>query len=1282
MRSFVTATMIAERLCSPRRDGQELLPQLVAKLITDSIPRDAIHKFRFPHGDQVYLPGPDGILVIDDVVQHLYVPNGISLWEMGTSTGPKRQADENFRKAEGKLASAFSDLLPSVTPDRAALVFVTSMRWESGAWVKEKRASSNWKSIKVVDAVDLEKWIEQCPRVMVWFAEECALPAEGLYDAEQYLRKLAVGFGVSAMSPELVLAGRNEDAERLRALVLESSTEAYIYGESAEEAAAFLAAASLKGVDAFAKKAPLIFADSRANLNLLATFGTEVTLVPVDSEALERAKTIDEKKWRLIVPEAESSVPPGDTGRTVTLGRCKRAAVEQYLVDHMKLPEHKVRQITRDTKGSLVALLWLVGSGPVGVPRWASRKDATTHASLILAGSWLGNNQNDTKVVERLSRKDYRDIETLLQSAEIPEGPWIHRGVEWRCASRDFVWGQLIDKVTETMLSDFQAIVPEVVGEKNPTLELPPANRYMAGVLGKTRRYSSSLRTGLVDSIARLAIFKPDGQGWADRIVGELLDAEGPEASDRWLSLVDVYSELAEAAPDVFLACLDNMIRLGEAKKLFQSEEADNVFFAPTSAHVYLLWALERLAWQKEYLSRVLRILARLAEIDPKVKTGNSPKHSIITILLPWSPQHSVTMQDAAQMVEMLYSTSPAVTWDVAIALLPTTHGVSVPTPAPTYREYPGKRKITGKEYWGFVCAVLEMMIQWAGNDGHRWASLVEAYPEVWRGYPEAGRLVTDALAAIDVDELAEGDKAVIHGGLRKLISHHREYADAWWAVPDSALVVLESLESRFLPKDAVLQYRHLFSWDPDVADAPMKRYENGWDQWISEKRAHAVKAVYDQDRLPGICRLVDAVSIPESMGQPLAQMELPEVEVVEFLRKGLSSAPGDRLRNPLTRTAAAYVWTKYNREGEKWLEETLALSGMTCTAEGYANLALGLPASPALWERLQQWGEEANSLYWKNVGIPDNYQEHWRHILDKWKEVQRPWSSLELVARLVDERHSGSADQKPSAEQVMDVLERALAADESVEPLRQQGDMLSYYVEHLFLFLDNQDTEARRMARLEWGWLRVLEHTQRSAKVLKSQVTSSPELFVDLLKAMFRGEGEPKEVDVSEERRRMAEQAFHVLRGIQTVPGYRLAGASETVNPSELREWVVGARKLAEQAGRLGVCDSQIGQILSFSPHSPDGSWPCVEVRDLFEEIQSSEMEGGLWTGKYNQRGVFFRGEGGRQEWDVAGKFRELAEKVRNGWPRTASILDALTKNYEAEAREWDERARKDEYE
>jgi hypothetical protein len=241
---------------------------------------------------------------------------------------------------------------------------------------------------------------------------------------------------------------------------------------------------------------------------------------------------------------------------------------------------------------------------------------------------------------------------------------------------------------------------------------------------------------------------------------------------------------------------------------------------------------------------------------------------------------------------------------------------------------------------------------------------------------------------------------------------------------------------------------------------------------------------------------------------------------------------------------------------------------------------------------------------------------------------------------------------------------------------------MLSHYVERIFLFLDTQHVDPERMGRLEWGWLRVLEYTKRGAKVLPKQVTSSAKVFVELLKVVFRAEGEPQNKTMSEDERRIAKQASRLLRDIHTVPGYVASGAGEVVDSSALREWVIEARNLARDAGLLEVCDSQIGQILACAPSSLDGSWPCVEVRDLIEEIQIPGLENGIQVGKYNQRGVIFRGRGGKQEWDLAKQYRELAEKVRNRWPRTAGILDALAKGYENEARQWDQQAKWDEYE
>ncbi len=1280
MRSFVDASMIAQRLCSPSRDGQGLLPQLVEKLITANIPREKICEIRFPHGDQVYLHGSDGVLAVDEDVTHPFIPSGISLWELGTETPPRSKANRDFANAEDKLKNAFPNLSHPATADITTYVSGTSAVFQDHEkWIIEKRSKSNWKAIRVLDAVALEKWLEQCPAVMLWFAEVCGLPAEGLFDAEQYLNTLSLSFG-TALSPELVIAGREKELTELRDTVVQSNEDVRICGESVEEAAAFLAACGLKENKALSNKPPLVFADSRSNLNLLATFNTEITLVPLDSETLAKANSLKESGWRLIILEL-ADPRASEKGRGIVLGRCKRSAVEQHLIEQMSFPEHKAKQIARDSKGSLIALLWLIGSGPTAVPRWAGRKDATTHASLMLAGSWIGSNTNDTAVIERLSRKDYRGIETVLQSALVPEGPWIHRGAEWLCASRDFVWVQLGGKITETMLSDFRDVVQEVVGERDPSLELAQSERYMANILGKTRKHSSSLRKGLMDSVARLAVVRADGQSWANRIVRNLLDPESPEAIRRWLSLVNVYSELAEAAPEVFLDCLDGIMRQNP-KSFFQDNEETHAFFDPTSVHVYLLWALERLAWQKEHFPRVLSILAKLAEADPGGSTSNRPRNSLVTILLPWSPQHGESMEKAAKALDMLYRASPSVAWDVAAGLLPSAWSTTMQTPRPEYRPHGGKRSVTVKESWEFVRTVVQKMTTWADSDSKRLACLVEAYPKLRRGWPEVGELVTNALGKTDTRKLGDDDKATVHEALRKLIAHHRQYEEAEWALPESDIELLDNIQHRFTPSDAVLQHKHLFSWDTNVPDAPMGPHEDGWDEWLNDKRAEAAAAVYEQEGLAGVLRLAAEVVLPATVGQAVATLDLSANEISELLRKTLSVDPGQYADNQHMQFGRGYAWAKCRQAGEDWFDSILEQLGITWTPELRANLALSIPAAPGVWKRLDEWGEKTDHLYWQNVEIRYDCRQHWLLILDKLKEVVRPWSSIEFLSDVIDGRHQDEGVKIPSADLVMDVLEQALQADETIEQHRRQSQMLPYYVEKLFTYLDSENADAVRMGRLEWGWLGILKHTKRKAKVLHKQVTSSPDLFVELLKVLFRAEGEEPTGEPDPVKKQMAEQAFHLLEELHTIPGYCPTDSGETVDVDALRTWVFEVRRLAKEAGRLDVCDSQIGQILSYSPQSPDGTWPCEEIRNLIEDIQSPGIESGLRIGKYNQRGVICRGKGGKQEWDLAADYRKLADKVRVEWPRTAAVLDGLAKGYEEEARHWDEQAKWDEYE
>lgn len=108
---------------------------------------------------------------------------------------------------------------------------------------------------------------------------------------------------------------------------------------------------------------------------------------------------------------------------------------------------------------------------------------------------------------------------------------------------------------------------------------------------------------------------------------------------------------------------------------------------------------------------------------------------------------------------------------------------------------------------------------------------------------------------------------------------------------------------------------------------------------------------------------------------------------------------------------------------------------------------------------------------------------------------------------------------------------------------------------------------------------------------------------------------------------------------------------------------------------GRYTIGLHVIGQVLSGSPSDPDGSWPCGAVRDIIEDLASSDLEEGIRIGVYNSRGVVTRAPtaGGAQERGLAEKYDGLAAAVSATHPRTARLLRRLAGGYRREARRED---------
>lgn len=178
MVSFISATTINSWAEANPRRAQEILPELVIRLILATSTK--IKDFNFPIENGIQYSGYDGILFSEEETD--FFPNGKSVWEFGTSPDImgkfKSDIDKRYNNPLGE------DIKNTV------FIFVTLKIWNHkisiGELLNESKEKYDWKDIRIIDGSKIALWICQCPAVAIWFSEIMGEHIDGVASAEQY----------------------------------------------------------------------------------------------------------------------------------------------------------------------------------------------------------------------------------------------------------------------------------------------------------------------------------------------------------------------------------------------------------------------------------------------------------------------------------------------------------------------------------------------------------------------------------------------------------------------------------------------------------------------------------------------------------------------------------------------------------------------------------------------------------------------------------------------------------------------------------------------------------------------------------------------------------------------------------------------------------------------------------------------------------------------------------------------------------------------------------------
>jgi len=1241
--------------------SKAVLPYLISRLVRATTP--ASTKVNLPSGSATYIGGWDGIVNCE--TETAYVPQGTSLWEFGTSSDCKGKADDDYNKRK-KNPLGF-------TPSDSVFIFVTPRLWTTkDKWIAKKKNENYWKDVRVYDSIVLEQWLDNALSVSRWFASQEGVgsyPFDGIMTADEFWEEWSIGPNGIVLSPECLVAGREYEKDLLLSALQGPPTIKGIKASTKIEAIAFIIASAKlfppEESERFFSKALVVDTEGNFRGIVRNNITSTLNLIPRFDEAQPLYFAVSKGNHVLVPLGADDDF----NQETITLPTIDRYGQINALIKS-GLSKEDAEKFSRESGRNITILKKLLGF-PHYKAKWLEKEHIREIIPALILGRWDETFVGDIEILEKLSEQKYSDYLAILNKwKNFEDSPIINIGETWRLTSPLDLWTNLSSQLTPIDFQNLKECFELAFKDGNPVIESEDKNNLTA-YFKKRKKYSNWSREGLIQSlilIGRLNEVKipllDNLQNWVDNIIFDLLnDASG----ELWISLDKELPLIAEASPESFLKAVKNSLSKEKPEIMDMFNEEDG-FLHKTSHHTGLLWALESLAWLPEYLRDVSLILLKLSRLDPGGSLSNRPLNSITEIFKPWHYQTLATYDERMEILKFVTEQEKESGWPLLIRMLPKHNDIAVPTHKMRWRTFDVNTNLTYtyQEIWNTHSAVIEMLINIFDNDEEKFAQLIKETPNL---SPKDRKRVLDW--ADEVYPNIKQEKFSTWEIIRGILYHHRSHPDTDWALPESELMRLENLYNKLQPTDIICKYIWLFNehwpefpegfkYEPNESE---KRFEQQ-QKHIDEVRENAVMIFLKEIGVNRTIELRKNVKEKWALGDTLAKVIKSKTDVIK-----ICDCLYDE-RN-LISFIHSFIYRKSTIKGFEWVKLLFKeLQEKKFSNKALSNVLIPLNQNKQLWDFVASLDEEIQNEYWQNIN------PHFYHINDDEKAIgiemllkhKRFFSAIDIASHFAD---------VISSNLLSEMLRRAATEESNETP-----HFIGYEIEQIFEELDKRtDIDKSTLIYLEWLYLPILDSygTKRKPKNLEEELANNPDFFIEVLKWIYI----PKDKTLLEKEREgisdeaiqnRAKQAYHLLHSWKKIPGMK---EDNSIDETELKNWVTKARTLAESVSRLEVADIEIGKILAQYPEDIP-LWPQEKIFQIIEEINSKSLKSGYSSAMYNKRGSSTRGvfDGGDIEREKAAYFEKLANECKNKYPSVAELFKRMQQGYLADAKRMDEEA------
>lgn len=851
-------------------------------------------------------------------------------------------------------------------------------------------------------------------------------------------------------------------------------------------------------------------------------------------------------------------------------------------------------------------------------------------ALACLIGSWNEKTDNDKLIVSKIVQEDYKSwISKLRAVIQDKDSPIAFKNGVWSIKDRRSFWDEIASMIFDEDLDKLKVGIVDALTERDPKFELDKSSRFSASIYGKVLTHSPSLREGLVNSLALIGTNTQKlincSKNKAENFILESIHKVF-ENSDwvLWASLNQLLPTIAESSPKAFLDVVECDLQNEDTpfSELF-AQEGDAI-----TGGIYttgLLWALETLAWEEQFIIRVSMLLGELANIDPGGKYSNRPANSLIGIFLPWFPQTLASVDKRKTAIQTLNNELPNIAWNLLLNLLPKQHQTTSGTSKPSWRKSipeNWKDEVSNKEYYEQISFYTDLLVELAKKDVKKLEQIVEHLDELPKSAFEKALI---NLSSKFIQDLNEDARLELWNKLLSLTNRHKKFSSAQWALPSKVVNKIKKVANLIEPKNPILYNSRLFN------NRNFELYEEkgNYDvqaKKIQKRRQKAIKDVLGKNKeIENVFKLLEIVDYPSDVGWALGQFAnknydkiiLPNILIHENMK--------------FVQFAQSYVTSKYHKHGWNWVHN-LEMKNWTSTE--IKQFLCCLPFNTFTWDIVKKKLGKDESEYWNNVSVYVYEKDiDFNFAIEKLVKYGRANAAIECIHRAIDENILIDSNK------IIKVLISALT---SKEP---RNSMDAYHISEIISKLQTYEgIKEEELFRIEWAYFPFLDGTHGAhAKTIEHSLAKDPKLFCEIIQSIYISTKQPKEEKkpLSKEQESLTKRAWEVLQEWHTPPGFDKNG---TFDSKHLASWLKTVKEICNESGHIKVALTWIGRVLMHSPQDKDGFWINHSVAKALNDKDSEGMRSGFYSEVINSRGVHWVDPTGAPEKALSEKYRKQA--------------------------------------